>query len=64
MQDVHRLRMYFVAFFAAIIAALLSGWIYSYIHPSFDTVVIESARGYLGLLIVAWYIVMGMVSLT
>lgn len=44
-------------------SAAVAGWIYSYISPSRATVVIESAQGFLDLLFVAWYMVMGTVSI-
>lgn len=43
-------------------SAAVAGWIYSYISPSRATVVIDSAQGFLDLLFVAWYMVMGTAS--
>lgn len=44
-------------------SAAVAGWIYSYISPSRSTVVIDIAQGFLDLLFVAWYMLMGTVSI-
>jgi len=46
----------------AVGSVVVAEWIYSYISLSRAAVVIESAQGFLNLLFVAWYMVMGTVS--
>ena len=52
---------YFAVGFVGAATAGVTGWIYSYIVPSRDTVVAPDAQGFLSLLIVAWYLAMGAV---
>jgi len=48
--------------FVSAVAAILTGWIYSCILPSRQTIVVDTAQGFFNLLFAAWYIVMGIVS--